>query len=337
MKTLANHRSGATGATFSPNGEIVASTGGDGTLIMTQVADGRPLWRAPALLTHPPLLYTHRGWHELTPGAIDDLPPDAGWRTAVEDTARMASQSKDGSLLCLVTWDGVFELWNTVDDTVLFTDSHPGISRLHAVGGGCVTRNDDHQVRLVQAGTGFKVLAEEADAIGFGDGEIFVASENLVTIFDDDGARVDDGRGRSSRVGDRQNRRPGGRRNLEWTAPGLSRHYRRWQRRSPCGSTPQSPVTRIVAGPAGTVAAGFANGQVALWDLETGAMLINSRLHGGIVHLRTSSSGLIAVSELGQFLDWDLSALVEPRSEFMEGVRSAVPAVWENGRAVVQH
>jgi hypothetical protein len=65
-------------------------------------------------------------------------------------------------------------------------------------------------------------------------------------------------------------------------------------------------------------------------------MLIHARLHGGITHLQSSSSGLVAVSELGQFLDWDLSALIEPRAEFMNGVRSAVPAVWENGRAVVR-
>ncbi len=64
--------------------------------------------------------------------------------------------------------------------------------------------------------------------------------------------------------------------------------------------------------------------------------MINARLHGEITHLKSSPSGLIAVSELGQFLNWDLSTLVEPRTEFMNGVRSAVPAVWENGRAVAR-
>jgi len=334
MKTLARHEMGATGSTFSPNGEIVASTGGDGTLIMTQVADGRPLWRAPALLTHPPLLYSHQGWRELVPGALDELPPDAGWRTAVESTARMASQSEDGSLLCLVTWDDVFELWDTVEDTVLYTDNPPEISRLQAVNGGCVTFNADRQVRLVRTDTGFEVLAEEVDTIGFGDEEIFVATGAHVTSFDfaGDELRTFVVEGPLSAIAKINNQMAAADLNgallvYDETADDAAALAMR--------ATPSSRVTRIVSGPAGTVAAGLANGEIALWDLETGAMLISARLHGSITHLRSSPSGLIAVSELGQFLNWDLSALVEPRTEFMNGVRTAVPAVWENGRAVV--
>ncbi len=100
--------------------------------------------------------------------------------------------------------------------------------------------------------------------------------------------------------------------------------------------TPASPVTRIDAGPPGTVAAGFANGEVGLWDLATGAMLINARLHGGITHLEAGPSSLVATSELGQTLNWDLAPLVEPRAEFLRGVRKAVPAVWENGRPAIR-
>ncbi len=61
--------------------------------------------------------------------------------------------------------------------------------------------------------------------------------------------------------------------------------------------TRHSPVTRIAAGPAGTVAAGFANGEVALWNLRTGAVLLNARLHGGIIHLVAGPSGLVAASD----------------------------------------
>ncbi len=334
-KTLGDHKKGATEATFSPNGEIVAVTEGDGTLFTIEVANGRPLWRAPALLTHPPLLLSHRGWDEVAPGEPDRLPPHAGWRTAVENTARLASQSEDGDLLCVVTWDGVFELWNTADDVVLFTDSPPEISRLYAVNGGCVTHNADKEVRIVRTGTGFDVLAEEADAIGFGDEEILVATGNLVTVFDLGGVQLTTFEAEAplsaiANVNDQL---------VAADSTGALLVYGHLDDNAPrlaMRAVPSSPVTRIVAGPAGTVAAGFANGEVGLWDTETGAMLISARLHGSIAHLRSSPSGLIAVSELGQFLNWDLSALVEPRGEFMNGVRSAVPAVWENGRAVVR-
>lgn len=335
MQTLANHGSGATDSTFSPNGKIVASTSNDGTLIMTQVADGRPLWRAPALLTHPPLFFSHRGWHELAPGALDRLPPDAGWRTAIEATARIASQSEDGGLLCLVTWDGVFEIWNTVGDTVLYTNSPPEISRLQAVNGGCVTLSTNGPVRLARANTGFEVLAEEADAIGFGDEEIFVAAGFQVTAFDLAGKElrtfeVEDRLSAIAKIDDRV---------VAATSNGLLLVYSDTMNdAAPLAmrAVPSAPGTRIVAGPAGSMAAGFANGEVALWDLETGAMLTKARLHGKITHLRSTPSGLIAVSELGQSLNWDLSALVEPRTGFMNGVRAAVPAVWENGRAVAR-
>ena len=335
MTTLATHGSGATGATFSPNGKIVASTGGDGTLLMTEIAEGRPLWRAPALLTHPPLLYSHRGWHELVPGALDQLPPDARWRSTVENNARLASQSDDGRLLCLVTWDGVFELWDTAADSVLSTDSPPEITRLMAVPGGCVSHADDRSVRLVTADAGFAMLAEDASAIGLGDEEIFFAAGDVVTTFTLGGeplAEFETGGWISAiaKIHDHM---------VTGTSDGdLLIHEDFTSDAKPLAmrSTPPSPVTRIQSGPAGTVAAGFANGVVALWDLDTGVMLINARLHGRIIHLAAGPSGLVAASELGQTLNWDLSSLDEPRDEFLHRVRSAVPAVWEDGHAVVR-
>jgi len=335
MKTLTSHGSGATGSAFSPSGEIVASTGADGTLVMTQVADGRPLWRAPALLTHPPLLYSHRGWRELVPGALADLPPNAQWLSAVEERARLASQSDDGRFLCLVSWDGVFELWDTAEDRVLSTDSPPEIARLMALPNGCVTHAGDGNVRLVGADASFEILAEDATAVGLSNQEIFVAADDDVTVFSPAGVLIEsfESEGWISAIAGIHGHLVIGTRGgailiqEDTTTVNGPRTLR---------ATPQAPVTRIEAGPAGTLAAGFANGEIGLWNLETGALLIRARLHGTITHLRSSPSGLIAVSNLGQFLNWDLSALVEPRAEFMNGVRSAVPAVWENGQAVAR-
>jgi hypothetical protein len=64
-------------------------------------------------------------------------------------------------------------------------------------------------------------------------------------------------------------------------------------------------------------------------------MLVNARLHGSIIHLEAGPTSLVAASELGQSLVWDLSTLVQPRPEFLATVRAAVPAVWENGRPIV--
>ncbi|MEX1311183.1 MAG: protein kinase, partial [Candidatus Sulfomarinibacteraceae bacterium] len=142
---------GATGAVFSPDGALLATTGGSGgALLVTDLTDRRPSWRAPALLTDPPLLLTHLGWRELEPGATDRLPAEAAWRTAVETRARLASQSDDGRMLCLTTWNGAFELWDVAGDRVIFTDTPPTVERLAAIGGGCLTLTDDGVVRLVR-------------------------------------------------------------------------------------------------------------------------------------------------------------------------------------------
>ncbi|MCP4901562.1 MAG: WD40 repeat domain-containing protein, partial [bacterium] len=332
--TLVTHSSGVSAARFSPGGEVLATTGADGTLLMTRVADGRPLWRAPALMTQPPVLLNHLGLQELVPGALADLPADAEWLSAVENRARLASQSEDGQLLCLVTWDGLFELWHVSEDRVLYTDSPSAITRLVAVPGGCLSHSADGQVRLVRADTTLQTFAEGATAIGCENDEIFVATGNLVstyTLGGEQSATIEAVEGISAIA-----RMHG--RIVVGTSQGPLLAYdevKTDSEPSAMRTTPLAPVTRIGAGPSGTMAVGFANGEVALWDLETGGMLMKARLHGEINHLAVGDSGLVAASELGQTLNWDLSSLVESRAEFLRRIRTAAPAVWENGRPVV--
>ena len=333
-RILLDRGDGVSGASFGPNDTVLASTCMDGTVLLTTVANGRPAWRAPALLTLPPLLLNHLGWKEMAPGALDELPADTRWRTALEDTARLASQSADGDLVCLVTWDGLFELWDIAQDRVVFTDSPPPTERLMAMPDGCVSLTTDGRARLVRTDATFEDLAEGVTAIGSDDREILIATEGRVMTFDPGGKQLTtiETEGWISAVA-----RVGGtivtgteqRAMLVYdgaeggAAPTVMR------------TTPPSPITRIGAGPPGTAAAGFANGEIGLWDLGTGAMLVNARLHGSIIHLEAGPTSLVAASELGQSLVWDLSTLVQPRPEFLATVRAAVPAVWENGRPIV--
>ena len=333
--TLVEPGRGATGATFSPDGSLLATTVEDGTVLMTTVADGRPTWRAPALLTHPPVLLTHLGWREMAEGALDELPTDARWRSAIDDRARLVSQSDNGEFMCLVTWDGLFELWELSQDQVVFTDSPPPIVRLMAVPGGCVSLTTDGEARLVEADATFEMLATGTTAIGFGDREIFVAAEDRIATFGLGGVLLTtfETESRISAVA-----RVGGK-IVTGSVRGAIRAHGGAEEdaaASAMQTTPASPVTRIEAGPPGTVAAGFANGEVGLWDLGTGAKLISARLHGTIIHLEAGPSSLVAASELGQMLEWDLESLVEPRADFLRMVRQAAPAVWENGRAVAR-
>jgi len=336
QSTLTKLVNGSTGATFSPDSTKLATTGGDGTVLMATVADGRPSWRAPVLLTHPPILLTHLGWRETAEGDLEKLPTDARWRSAIEERARLASQSADGGLVCLVTWDGLFELWDADHDQVIFTDSPSPIVRLMAVPGGCVSLAADEEARLVKVDATFELLAVRATAIGFGDGEIFIATDDVITAIDFGGTELTtlEVEGLTTAVARVHGSVVIG--TNQGTILSYSEAEDATGPPSAMRATPATPVTRIGAGPAGTIVAGFADGEVGLWDMATGAALMNTRLHGRITHLASGPSGLVAASELGQMLRWDLTKLVEPRDEFLHGVRAAVPAVWENGRPVAR-
>jgi WD40 repeat protein len=235
----------------------------------------------------------------------------------------------------LTTWNGVFELWDAAGDSLIFTDTPPAIDRLLEIGGGCLTLTDDRVVRLIRDDATFADLAGDADAIGLGDGEILVTAGTMVTVFDLRGklkASIETDPGTTAVAG------VGGRMVIgSWRGSLVVRDsVEPGSTQAVMQTTPASPVTRIAAGPRGTVAAGFANGEVGLWDLTTGTLLVNARLHGRIIHLAAGPTGLVAASELGQALIWDLDTLVQPRDEFLRAARKAVPAVWDDGRPVVR-
>ncbi|MBW1808155.1 MAG: hypothetical protein JRJ87_08170, partial [Deltaproteobacteria bacterium] len=88
----------------------------------------------------------------------------------------------------------------------------------------------------------------------------------------------------------------------------------------------------MLEGPRGTLVLGYANGQVGIWDLENGARLEIAKLHGPLTHLRIHQQKLYAVTELGDYLVWDLSIF---RADYCSLVRSLwdkVPVVWQAGR-----
>jgi len=88
--------------------------------------------------------------------------------------------------------------------------------------------------------------------------------------------------------------------------------------------TPAGAVTALVAGPRGTIAAGFASGELGLWHAGNGRRLDHGRLHGPVTHLAITGRRLLAASELGDHLTLDLTALYAERCGLM---RHKVPLV----------
>ncbi|MFH0900939.1 MAG: serine/threonine-protein kinase [Pseudomonadota bacterium] len=97
---------------------------------------------------------------------------------------------------------------------------------------------------------------------------------------------------------------------------------------------PSCAVTRLAAGPAGTLVGGYANGTVILWTIADGAALESAKLHGPIWHLLYTSDRLIAATEVGQYLVWDLRAFHEEYCDLMRKVWRSIPVVWESGLPV---
>jgi WD40 repeat protein len=92
-----------------------------------------------------------------------------------------------------------------------------------------------------------------------------------------------------------------------------------------------SAVTRLVAGPRGTLLAGYANGLVVVWDSKTGKLLDRRRLHGPVTQLQLRDQRLHVASELGDRLTWDLSAFYLDYCRLLRQVWRRVPVAWEGG------
>jgi hypothetical protein len=92
-------------------------------------------------------------------------------------------------------------------------------------------------------------------------------------------------------------------------------------------------VVRLLAGPMGTVVAGFADGHVGIWNLEDGDLLDQTRLHGAAVHLLLDGTRLIMASELGDHRVMDLEAFHASHCALLRRIWKAVPVVWERGRS----
>lgn len=98
---------------------------------------------------------------------------------------------------------------------------------------------------------------------------------------------------------------------------------------------PSNAVTQMINGPPGTIVAGFANGEVGLWKLSNGARLILGHILGAVQHLALSEHRLYVVTDLGQFLVWDLDVFYGDRCRLMREVWKKVPVVWGDNRPEV--
>ncbi len=93
----------------------------------------------------------------------------------------------------------------------------------------------------------------------------------------------------------------------------------------PLAEAPSSSVTRLAIGPGNILIAGYANGYVHLWDSLSGAQLQSTRLHGPIKYLLVRKDKMYAISDLGDYVVWDLTFLSENYCSLLQNVWQEIP------------
>ena len=335
LVTLRGHRGECNNLAFSHDGKLVATAGDDGTVRLWQADTGRPFWRAPIMLSSPPRIYSHRGWIDPQSGLAASPPPPTAWREAIEQRTLRAAEAESSPWLCLQTADDQLELWDRATDRRIFDRPVPGMEQVLAVAGGCVVRARD-AVSLIDATGAAKEIGTGSSAVAFDRGEVLVSLGSEVVVFDALGTRLASyaafpgvsalGRSQDWLVLGFAD----GSLDVVSTAAGRSKPAIYFE------ETTASAVVRIVEGPMGTVIAGFANGLLGIWSLETGARLADARLHGPVVHLRLEQGRIYAATELGDHLVWDLGIFHRDYCALLREVWQGVPVVWESGLPVVR-
>jgi WD40 repeat protein/serine/threonine protein kinase len=333
---LVGHRAEVNSVAFSPRGDLVATGGDDGTVRVWSAGDADPAWRAPILLAAPPRLLSHRGWVDLRTGDTVDGPRTA-WATQVETNARHASVGPNGALLCVRERSGAVMLWDLGEDRPLSSPAGVGFEEVVTGHDSCLARSDAAVTLLRRDGSATPLALPGAvtsvAAFGGSDGGYLVAADRVLRVDESGSIRGSWPTGPGvTAVGATDHHIVAGYRdgNLELRALGNDAPVVT----SAFEQVDASAVERILAGPPGTVVAGYANGSLGLWNLEDGARLVSARLHGRVVHLRVEAGKLYAATDLGDFLVWNLEAFYREYCELLAEVWADTPVVWQQGRAV---
>lgn len=341
---IEGHRAEVNSITYSADGAMVATTSDDGTVRLWQSASGFPVWRCPLLMqsskTSPPSfqLLTHRGWSSLEAGVVKTRDAETAWEGRLEEVARTAALSRSGGTLCVRTHEDQLELWDVVGDKRLSSAPLKRFRAVRALEGGCVTlanravRFHPRQGSKVRELRGGRVSAIAVDEQA--DDEVLLASEGHVLVLSTEGEERE-----------RYDTGPRARAMLRtdlWLVVGFENGSLELFPRSEGGrrpvfsfqETPSSPVASLLIGPSDTLVAGFANGLLGLWDLNSGCSLWQGQLHGSVVHLSRSGPELFAATDLGDFRTVDLSTFEVDECELLEQVWQRAPFVWRGSAPV---
>jgi len=329
---LRGHQAEVNFLRFSPDGRLVATTSDDGTVRLWHTDSGRPYWRAPVMLSSPPRIHTQQGWVLL--GGGEDDSAESPWKRAIEQRARVADETTDGTLLCLQTDRGELELWDMHSDQRLLSKEVGRARQVLAMDSGCLLLLESG-VRLVERSGKEREIHKGATAMAWENNQILVAAGQRIYVYDVSGVKKGS---HEVGAGVRAMTRSGA-----WLALGFENGNIEiiptvQGKEKPDFSfedVPSAPVVSMLEGPSQTLLVGYANGLLGIWNMNNGVRLDFSRLHGSVVHMLRKRNKLYAATALGDHLVQDLGAFHIKYCDLMRQVWQKVPVLWSGGMPVL--
>ncbi|MBW2701444.1 MAG: hypothetical protein JRF33_11560 [Deltaproteobacteria bacterium] len=338
-RQLRAHPAEVNDVTFSPDGQFLASVGDDGSLRLWRLEGDRlrAAWRDGLALVDEQGRLTwsnHVGWFVHEAGETrGPKPAGAAWQKAVDESLR-AEVSVKGRMICLQDGEGRLQFWDQQADAPLTACEVAGVEDFVALESGCAYLADGELLLFRKEGKKL-LLADKVRALGSeDDGGFYALSASRILRYDPQG------RLRASR------KAPPAVSRVLWLEDGLLLGYKDGGLEFHPEKTGADvlhlddlsahTVTRLIRGPGRMVVAGFADGQVGMWDLSSGGRNLQARLHGGVRWLKLSRDGLLALSELGQVRLWDFRIFHEEHCDLLRKVWKDLPRIWEDGRPVLR-
>ena len=340
IATLHGHVDELNAISLDKTGSVLATAGDDGTVRLWNGENYRPIWRAPALMRKPLRLLNHRGWTRLD---SDTAHVASAMDKAIESDAQFVSQNADASIACVLTYESGVSLWHA-GGHVEKELKNIGQRRMLAVSDGCLFADDNTIYKLRSDGSLRKTARR--GVVTLAAGPVMDSKPGVLAVLGDQVVLLDEDGGEHTATPHRWQTQPG------VTAAAYldgqlivgfrDGHLHDIGKDAPEASTsdflntPSSPVVNLVAGPGGTVIAGYANGFLGLWDPKSGGQLGSERLHGPIAHLVVEGTTVHVAAALGQHVQWDLSAFDRPYCDLLGEVWKKVAVVWQSGTAVAR-
>ncbi|MBI5532042.1 MAG: serine/threonine protein kinase [Deltaproteobacteria bacterium] len=333
LASFRGHRSDANAVLFAEGGSRMLTAGDDATVRSWNPATGRPMWFASTLLLDPPEAFSHEGWVALGP----PHPParrDFAWRKEVENHARFAVVTSDGSQLCIAGYDDRVARWLLREDRNAGAAPVQGLRDLVALPWGCVGLSARGDAVLVDSQAQSRILASGVAAIGVAGDDLLVGVGHEVRSVRAGGeaevvGSAEDGLTSIARI---DSRIVAGYRDGRILLSGQGRHVARVG----FEDVPAYAVERLIAGPPGTLVSGFSNGVLGVWDLRSGASLYRVQMHGPVTHVAFRDGKVFAATELGDHESFDLGVFYRDYCDLLREVWRDVPVVWEDGHPTLR-